>query len=684
MAFTHTEIHKLFVCLILVAAFVSPLRLSAQNLSTPVAVQDDKRDSPSDPDKKSDFSNLRVEKLRVDGGAEIYTIFARLGKPDESGNFDGGELPLVSILRDTLGDNRAENDRFRYVWMLTYTRPSFLQRLTAFVPFFYLHASNKSRFGNEPPPPIADLSPPGKNGFNKLVITLLTKFILGELGFLAKAPVQQNSQNTSNYRKSAIAGALTVLSLYQEFHGEKLLSDDELKAIQAKLQLTGKSFGGHLSSDYLPRVYDKEIAKSIDTRGHNWELLRQYAESQGLYFEPLKMSDGTARQAIVWVAESDLLANKGKKFDGRFLNFKDPWSDTKLLNWKGYSEVRWFDADNRPVEPGTQNAQSKRLIPLALYGLDHPKIPIILVDFRNNANPKLRELSHRVLTDVIADTLSPVNIGDLPYFAARMFYNFLTGRRGADINQPSRLRSYEQLKLMILLDASLDAGFKNEIKRRVETESINPLENDMATEARIAKKQYENLIAYAKRPDGLAAKLGDDRREEMLRLKHGGKQQVLFSTAHLFSLGLYTHREKATPELNAAMDMRRQLEYHERVVRQVAYLSVLPEFDSDADALRRSLKFISENGNAAKAKTSASIARIFSLTRDDEMRLLCLAGLYRINNTAAKNALLAIYHKTDVPEQWRRQSAEYLKLALKEGQLISSSAAHAIAGIAEN
>ncbi len=667
------NIRQYIIVFFLLASVIAPLRLYAQMVS-----------QLPDRTHTSSLNDLRIEKVRVNGGAEIYTIFAKLGKPDEYRRYDGGEMPLVSILRDTLDDNRPENDRFRYVWMLTYARPSIWKKMTAAIPFFYSRTTNKTKVGKAPPPPIIDLSPPGNNGMNKLIIAITKKLILGELGFFAKAPVQQYSQNTGNYRRSAIARTLEILSLYHETEGEKLLSDQDLKDIQAKLWLTGKSLGGRLPSEKLSLFYDKETANAADNRGHNWELLRQYSDRQGLYFEPLPMPDGIARLAIVWTAESDVLANKGKNFDSRFLNIKSPWSDAKFLKWKGYSQVRWFDAENRIVEPQTPNAQPKKLIPLALYGLDHTKIPIILVDFRNNANPKLRELSHRVITDVFADMLSIINFGDLPYFAARSGLNFLTGRRGADINQPSRIKSYAQLKLMLLLDEKMDVQLKQEITRRMEADSINPLENDMAAEARIAKAQYENLIAYAKRPGGLASKLEKDRREEMVKLKHGSKERMLFSTAHLFSLGLYTHREKATPELLAAMDVRRQLEYHERIVRQIANASSRPEIDSDTELLTRSLQFISENGVAAKEKTVKALSRIFTITQEETMRSLCLSGLYRINNLMAKKELLTLYQRTDISDSLRRQCAEYLKLALKEKQLIDPRDAEIIAGIAAN
>src|SRR5438045_2869892 len=63
---------------------------------------------------------FRVEKVPVAGGAEIITIFARYQQQDVAMQGPVVEMPLVSILRDTLGDESPENDRLRYVWKLSY------------------------------------------------------------------------------------------------------------------------------------------------------------------------------------------------------------------------------------------------------------------------------------------------------------------------------------------------------------------------------------------------------------------------------------------------------------------------------------------------------------------------------------------------------------------------------------
>ncbi|MDQ3323936.1 MAG: hypothetical protein M3525_16095 [Acidobacteriota bacterium] len=476
--------------------------------------------------------------------------------------------------------------------------------------------------------------------------------------------------NAKNYRRVSIARALAILSLYESIEGEKVLRDAELRDIQARMTLSNKLFGSSVKSENLQRIYQTHTEKTNGRRGQNWELLRQYSEAQELYFEPLEMPDGTATHALIWVAHSDLQKNKGRKFDSRFLYIKNPWNDARLSNWKGYAETRWFDAENRPVEAGAPAARSKTMIPLALYGLDYPKIPVILVDFRDRHNPKKREISKRILGDLTGNVLSVSRFASLPFFVGHRVYSFVADRRGMDMNQATRLRSYSQLKLLLSLDASLEPEFRDEIADRLESVSHNPLQNDLETEVKLARRQYENLINYAERPDGLPAQLEKERRAEMTRLKHTGRQRMLYSLASAVSLGIYKHREKYTPELRAEMDTRRQLEYHERFLLETARNSVRPEIDGDIEAIRRSLSFISQSGSEARTKTAGAIAELFSMTGDEQTRLLCLTSLYQIDNQIAKKELLAIYENQKIDVRWRKLSAEHLKLAVKEQQRV--------------
>lgn len=671
--------HVLAVWVLVSALFISsfPSGLHAQ-------AGDQSNNVPKIETEEDLNSGFRIEKLPVAGGSELITIFARRSYKDGPMQGPVNDIPLVSVVRDTLGDDLPENDRLRYVWMLTHTKATFSQNLSALVPFLYSRTTNKEKIGNEPPPAIIDLNKSSTTMWNEVFWTIFKRLVFDDIGTGIKASTLQFRQNKADYQRSGIAAAAAVLALYQETEGEKILTETELKDIQARLFLTEKPLGWHMQSENLGRVYEKETATTRDYRGHNWELLRQYAEAQGLYFEPLEMSDGAARHAIVWASASDIQANRGKKFDHRFLNFKNPWKDEALMNWKGYSEVRWYDAADREVDPETPAAHPKTLIPLALYGLDYPKVPVILIDFRDNANPKAREISRRILKDLTGNVLSLSKFGGLPFFLGRYVYDFVTGRRGADINQATRLRSYSQLKLLVALDQSLDPGLKHEISNRVEFATLNPLQNDVDVEARLAKAQYQNLVAYAADPDGLPKQITNDRREEMTRLQHSGKSRAFLALGHLVSFGLYTHREKDTPEMMARLDTRRKLDYHERFLREVAFASADPAVDSQPDEIKRSLTFVSDNGSAAQEKTTRALAKIFSISRDDQIQTLCLMGLYKINNSAAKKELLSVYKNVKVAERWRDISARYLRLALEEGQRISVTDARLIANIAAN
>src|SRR2546423_9603366 len=71
--------------------------------------------SPTESDPARSQAQFRVERLPLIGGSELLTIFGRLDGV-RSGPNPAPEIPLLSILRDTLGDDSPENDRLRYVW----------------------------------------------------------------------------------------------------------------------------------------------------------------------------------------------------------------------------------------------------------------------------------------------------------------------------------------------------------------------------------------------------------------------------------------------------------------------------------------------------------------------------------------------------------------------------------------
>jgi hypothetical protein len=601
---------------------------------------------------------FRLERVQVEGGAELITIRARLDGYE--GSDDGKWVPLVTVLRDTLGDLSPENDRLRYVWPLTYTRPTLGQRVSGAIPFLYSRVGNKKHVSDKAPPPVLDLAASDRDVWNKILWTALQSLLLDPYGTPIKASSRSYQRNIADYRKSHIIRALSVLSLYQSVEGAPAFSDAELTEIQARLRLTDKTFGGLIGDLNLQRYNEKQITAAGDQRGHNWELLRQRAEAESLFFEPLEMPDGSMTHALLWVAKPDLAANQSRKYDKRFLNIANPWSDKRLLSWKGYSETRFLDSENRPVSAESPNAQGIEMIPLALYGLDNPRIPMLLVDFRDGLNPKKREMSRRTLQDVTRNILSLSRFGDVPYFLGRTVLDFVTGKRGMDINQPSRLHTYSQLKLLLSLNQSLEPELREQIGNRLERVSLNPMENDLEVEARLATEQYEALLAYARRPDGLPQRLNRDRRAELVPLEHGRTQQVLFRLANILSFGKYTHRESATPEMEARIDIARRLAYHTRFLQEVAKSSPQVEVVWNMEEIKRSLLFIADHGREADSKSISAAAKIFVRTEDPETRRICVESLSRIENPRARNELIRISQTKELEQSWKDLITTYL------------------------
>jgi hypothetical protein len=641
---------SLFLAFLLV---VSPLS------STIIRAQGPNPSEADESDPASALSQiLRLERIEIPGGAELITVHARLAGIESTENDNW--VPLVSILRDTLGDNDTENNRLRYVWPLTYTRPTIKQRLAAAIPFFYTRVENKEKLDKVPPPAI-DLSAPENEVWNKIFWAALQNILLDTYGTPIKASTSSYRRNSSDYRRSHIIRALSVLALYQAVKGESVFTQSEMAAIQGRLLLSDKTFGGLVDDSHLQNYYTKKTTQTRDERGHNWELLRQRAESESLYFEPLLMPDGSATHALLWVAKRDLVKLQGSRYSKRFLNVANPWTDKRLLDWKGYVETRYFDSENHPVDSETPGAEAVEMIPLGLYGLDNPKIPMLLVDFRDSYNPKKREMSRRVLNDITRNLLSLSKFGNLPFFLGRTVFDFTTGRRGMDINQPSRLHTYSQLKLLLALNTSMEPELRSEVSGRLEKISLNPFENDLNAEANSATAQYNALVAFAKDPNGLAAKLEQDRRAELTPLEHGGKARLAFSVLNVLSFGKYVHREELAGDMEDRLDIARRLQYHTSFLQQIAKSSADIDITWNLEDVRRSIRFIAAHGSEARSEAAAATAKIFARTKDDETRRACLDGLARIHSSKARSELLRISQNNEVDKTLRDLAGEYLR-----------------------
>ncbi len=349
----------------------------------------------------------RVEHVPVAGGAELVTVFAI--RPAEAGR-PMEEAPIVSVLRDTLGD--PSNDRLRKVWVLTYARPTWAQRIAAAFPFYH-PAGGPSISQNHPPPAALDLAAPEHNTWTGLAGTALqSEFFDGE-GLFWRAPSRGYRAVSGEYRDMHVAEADQVLSSADHTsEGAGAMPPQDWDEIEARLMLSRKLLGGLVSREHVEKMSSRQKEAMERDRGHNWDLLRQRAESDGLYFEPLFFGQSSPSYAILWVAQSDLERNTLHAFDGSLLKIENPWADERLRNWKGYDQTWYFDAEGQHLDTATPGARSDRMLPLALYSLDYPPSPLILIDFRDEWKPKRRELVFRLADYTATGVLGLTGFGN--------------------------------------------------------------------------------------------------------------------------------------------------------------------------------------------------------------------------------------------------------------------------------
>ena len=571
--------------------------------------------------------SYRVERVPVADGAELITVFGRMH--DSASGSQDLDVPLLTVLRDSLGDSDPANDRLRSVWILTSTRPTPWQRAASALSFGYFRAGSK-RHANRVPSPALDLASPSRSVYGNLFSDGLQALEFDPLGAAVRSTTRTYRGNSSDYSKLQVFQALTTLdNVEREPANFSVLPDSQLREIYSRLSLSTHTFGGLVRDQKLARYYDKQSSQMEETRGHNWELLRQRAELNGLIFEPLAMASGTPSEALLWISRSDLEAAPERRFEGQFLSIANPWTDERLTHWTGYSQLRYFDSENHPVPPGTSGARSEEMIPLALYNLDYPRVPLLLADFRDSLKPKRREMVRQGASSLVTGVFGLTRLGNPSFFAANVAFTFVRQRHGAAVNHSARLEAYSEARAFLAVDSSLDPALNAELQRRLNHLALNPRENDVSHEANVAREQYAALLRYAESPRG-AAKLEHDRLRELDAYTQSPARRLAASLGRFFVGEPRVDPEKTDAILHARLDAYRRSQYHERFLDQLLASSPSPDVVWDANAISQSVSALSADANATP-KAQLLVSRVCAASTEGDLRLTCLRALQHAN-----------------------------------------------------
>ena len=595
-------------------------------------------------------STYRTERKQVAGGAELVTIFGRFS-PLEPGP-QRQEIPLVSVLRDTLDSPDPESARLRYVWVLTSTKPALVQRTASALSFVWFRTGGKVH-ADQVPSPILDLASPTRSMWSNLAGNSLQTLQLDGLGAPIRSSTRSYRGNLNDYRQLQVFRALGALeTLRREPETPEAWSTEELHNVYARLSLSNRTFGGLVRDQNLGKFYHKETSRRAEIRGHNWELLRQRAEENGLYFEALALPGQTSMEALLWIACDDLAEPRLRSFNRQFLGIANPWTDERILHWTGYSELRYFDAENRPVPAGTAGAKALEMIPLALYSLDYPRVPLLLADFRSSLTAKKRELVQHGASTVLTGLLGITSFGNWSFLAANSAWTFVRGRHGVPTVHSERLRCYSEAREFLAEDSSLAPQLKAELVHRLDHLALDPLENGLDTEARVAKEQFAALMQYAQSPQGLEAKLERDRQKELEAYTRPLAIRTLLSAGRWLKIGSTNNSEAARAARHAALQTHREAAAHVRYLEQLLASSPRPDVVEDPSHIREAVDALSDTPFAVPGAPQL-IAQVFERSLNFEIRMACLESLRRINLQEARNQLLRMSQDPNQSDFWR-------------------------------
>jgi hypothetical protein len=560
------------------------------------------------PSRAEEPPRAHWERVAIGGGAELLTLFAvPPGKPDGSGADENPieEIPLLTVLRDTLGDANPDNDRLSYVWLLADEKRGKLTRW----------------FTPEPgpfdlPAPVIDLSAPGKGMWKNILRSALQSLMLDPSGARLRVPSRSYFSSEAASRTVRLFEAVTVMSKIEDAAENGPLSSDEYDRILARIILAERTFGGLVRDASLARVLDRELGARRQSLGRNWELLRQRAESEHLLFQPIGEEGETPVAALIWVSQTEILSGSDRPFRSKFLGIANPWRDASLREWKGYSETWHFDAEGRRTAP-EQAIRSEQMIPLALYSLDHPKSPLLLVDFRSRWKPAAREMARRTVEEVPMTVLGVASFTNFEIRGAQFAWNFIRGRHGAAIHRPSRLRAAAAVRQAIPTAFSTDSALKEEVSRRLGAAVPSSLQ------------RYHALVHAAAAPGGLERQVERDRGRELASRIHPRRTRWL-NLATCMTFGLYRYRITPTPDRLDVLDRERRVAHAANLLESALAASVRIDIDGDLLRIRRAahdLATLPSVDSSARNRVARLLSELVKRTGEGDVRKEFLALL---------------------------------------------------------
>jgi hypothetical protein len=593
------------------------------------AVEIPKQKLPTVPVTGSNRSKYFWQSQPIDNTAELMTLFCHTcawGKTNE-------DVPLISMLKDTLGDNDPENDRVTDVWLLSCTRLNLAQRLLSAVPFLYWRVRPGSRAAKDTAP-LLELTTSQSSVVSAAGMDLLQWTLLDSVATPVRAASRAYRGNATDYERLQLEEAIGYLRQAPVPAIAPPLTQDELDIVIARLELRKHLLGGLAPERLAARVGAASGFDQERVRSRNWEILRQSAERTGLLFEPLTLADTTEEYGILWFPLGATPPASGVSLSAvwKLLNVKDPWQGERLRAWSGQIYTRTFDENGSFASPGSPGARSLQLVPLAVYGFYYPKLPLLLIDFQDQLRVRRRQTMQRATDELTGSIIGISHFTNWYYYVSKSLHNFLMRRRGTALNRAARLDSYAHFRTALALDHSLDGNLRRAMQRSMDLLDDNPLEARPAREVQAARSRYNMLQVDAKTDGRLATRIDKQRRAELATFGADRKAQQMYFLLHDVTFGLYTHRAQKEEGNLLLLDRNRRIESCLKFLDSIVQAGTRPEIAYDSTRIEARITELSGLVQAVKvpwlrAHIAVTLAQLRNISNDPHLQANCSAAI---------------------------------------------------------
>ncbi len=557
--------------------------------------------------------------------AQLLTLFC---KACENADQSGRDIPLVAVLRDTLGDVRAQNDRISYVWLLTYSSPSWEKRVLSAIPFFYWKIGDGSnQVRNNDLKPLMNLSLPQRSVVSSTARNVIQWTILDPLSMPVRSSSRAYQNNRLDHERLHLEEAESYLQSAPISDGAAGLNAKELDTVIARLELRKSMLGDFVNGRRAVQFGEDANIEQESTRARNWELLRQCADKTGLLFESIDLAGAKDQYAVLWYSPRSAPPSGTQLAPiWKLLNLKDPYAQRERLLEETHYQ-RTFDG------------KTAQFVPLGVYSLTYPKMPLLLIDFLDPTHVRRHELTQRTINEITSGVIGISRLTNWYYFVGADIYDFYVSRKGTATNQQERLNCYSKFRVALALDQTVDVNFRAAMQKRVNSFSVNPLETSPQSELRAALQRYDLLSSAAAYEDSpVAHRLENDRRRELASFEETKGQEIRAGIFHYSTLGLYTRRAKGD-DFRYELRLYRQVDYYLNFLDGLTAAGTMPEVAYDSrriqSAVSELMSLLPEiKSLSTQQHAQRTIETLQTLSGDQELKAECTAALDSINGRA--------------------------------------------------